>query len=172
DLRHLMNKLDDQLGHCVAGSCLSADDEGSRNHVQGRVALKPVVKDDYEEHEQKLPLIFMHPLDLNIEQRVRRDAYPKSVADKPGQRLFVMVLRGSEPLSKGAVIGKLFQFAQLFEIGDPAIADCFGDQTRERRIGLQEPAPRRYPVRLVVEFRWPMLGEIAKNRCPKKFGME
>src|SRR5271166_3660848 len=121
-----MNELDDQLGHCVAGSCLAADDEGSRNHVQGRVDLKPVVKDNDEKHEQQLPLIFVHPLDLNIEQRLRRDAYPKSVADKPGRSLLIVALSLPEALPEAGVVGKLFEFTQLLEIRNPSIPDRDG----------------------------------------------
>jgi len=58
----------------------------------------------------------VHPLDLNIEQRLSGDVDPKRVADKPRQRLLVMLLNRAETLAKGGVIRKFFEFTQLLKI--------------------------------------------------------
>ena len=49
------------------------------------------------------------------------------------------------------------------EIGDPAVADRVGDQLRQRRVGQQQPAPRRDAVGLVVEPLGEHLGEVGEH---------
>ncbi len=115
----------------------------------------------------------MQPLDLNIEQRVRRNRDAQRAVDIAAPApLCSAAWRREEPLAKGGVIGERLKLAQLFEIGDPAVADGFGDQARQRRIGLQEPAPRRDAVGLVVELGRPIFGEIPQTRFPQKSGVQ
>ena len=46
------------------------------------------------------------------------------------------------------------------EVGDPAVADGLGDGAGERRVGQQQPAPRRDAVGLVVEALGKHLGQV------------
>ena len=52
---------------------------------------------------------------------------------------------------------------QLVEVGDPALADCAGNQPRQARIAEHHPASRRHAIGLVLEFLGPQLVEIAQH---------
>ena len=67
---------------------------------------------------------------------------------KPHLRLAFRLADGG---AKRVVVGERFQFLQLREVGDPAVADGLGDDGRQRRVGQQQPAARRDAVGFVVE---------------------
>jgi hypothetical protein len=65
---HGVDQLDDQLGQAVAGSRLAPEDDGpGRAHKTGG-ALQPVIKCHEVQNVQELALVFMQPLNLNVEQ--------------------------------------------------------------------------------------------------------
>ena len=58
------------------------------------------------------------------------------------------------------------------EIGDPAVADRVGDRAGERRVGQQQPAPRRDAVGLVVEALGEHLGQVLDRRRAQQLGVD
>ena len=50
-----------------------------------------------------------------------------------------------------------FEVAQARQVGDPLVADRAVNQPRQFRVGLQQPAPLRHAVGLVVEAFGPEL---------------
>ena len=64
-----------------------------------------------------------------------------------------------------------FELPQPIEIGEPAVSDRGADQVRQRRICLQQPAPLRNTVGLVVEPFRTELKEVRRQRCLDQFGM-
>ena len=70
------------------------------------------------------------------------------------------------------VIGKRFELLQLAEIGHPAVADRVSDRSGERRVGPQQPAPRRHAVGLVVEPLRKHVGQILDRRLSQEFGVD
>ena len=64
------------------------------------------------------------------------------------------------------------QLGDLAEIGDPAVADRVGDDARQRRIGQQQPAPRRDAIGLVVEALREHLRQVANRRLAQQLGMD
>ena len=57
------------------------------------------------------------------------------------------------------VIGKIGNSFQQIEIGNPVVADFRRDKVRQRRIGMQQPTPRRNAVGHVGEFFRPQFIE-------------
>ena len=71
-----------------------------------------------------------------------------------------------------AVRGKLFEALELGQIGDPAIADFFGDERGEAGVGLEQPAARGDAVGLVVETLGPQLVEILEEGGLEQLGVQ
>ena len=67
---------------------------------------------------------------------------------------------------------KRLQVAELLQIGNPTVADRFRDQLGKRRVGLQQPAPRRDAVGLVVELCRPQFGEVAQHLLLEEPGVQ
>ena len=65
----------------------------------------------------------------------------------------------------------LFQRSKLAEIRDPPVADGRADQIRQRGIRLQQPAPLRDAIGLVVESFRPKLGKIGHERRLDQLGV-
>ena len=105
----------------------------------------------------------MDALDLAIEQRVGVDRDP--LGGRPSGK--VDLVGGLDPLPFGAkalITNQRLEFAKLIEIGDPTLADGGGDEAGQPRVALEQPAPGRDSVRLVVEAAWKELMEVGKDR--------
>ena len=67
---------DDVLGHVVAGRGLGGEDEDARHDVDaGILQDAPVEREDVQQ-VQVLALVLVQPLDLDVEDGVRRDLEP------------------------------------------------------------------------------------------------
>ena len=93
--------------------------------------------DDVQDVEQ-LPLVFVNPLDLHVEEGVGVDPDAGAVVDQAPQPLLVGLLDAPELFLKGRVPGPGLQLPQLIEVGDPAVADGVGDQPGQA--GIARPA--------------------------------
>ena len=100
------------------------------------------------------------------------------VHDLPGRRLepvgklhFGLALGLAEVVAKALVVGQRLELAQLTEVGDPAVADGLGDGAGERRVGQQQPAPRRDAVGLVVEPLGKHLGQVLDRHRAQQPGV-
>ena len=85
---------------------------------------------------QKLPLVFVNALDLDVEHRLRIDRDSRQVLRQLRQRELVAALHGIEAFQQAAVFIEQLQPPELSEIADPALADRFRDQRRERPIRM------------------------------------
>ena len=88
----------------------------------------------------------MDALDLHVEQRVRADRDAVPFADQPRQVFLVPALGAREVVEEAAVVGQPLQLGDVLEVADPFLADRPGDQLRQRRVALVQPAPRRDAV--------------------------
>ena len=98
---------------------------------------------------EQLPLVLVNPLDVDVEHRRRVDRDAGPLRDQRREPLLVGPLGAREALAKGAVLGQRRHGLELLEIGQPARADRFGDQVRQIRVALAQPAPRGDAVGLV-----------------------
>ena len=76
-----------------------------------------------------------------------------------------------ERIAKCRIAGEGLQLAELTEIGDPSVADGFGNRIRERRIRQQQPAAGCDPIRLIVEPFGIEFGQVLHRHRTKQFGM-
>ena len=126
DARHVVDQLDDQLRHAVAGRGLAAEDDGARHaSSDGRIGLDAVVERDDVQQLEVLPLVLVQALDharRTCEAGSTVDAGP--VADDQRQQLLVARLDARHSARKLGVVGERLQIAQLVEVGQPAVADA------------------------------------------------
>ena len=71
DLGDVDGELDDELGLSVARGRLAGEDLDPGREVDGRIGADGVVARDRLEHVEQLALVFVDPLDLHVEHRVR-----------------------------------------------------------------------------------------------------
>src|SRR5262249_13555635 len=108
--------------------------------------------------------VLVNSLYLYIEHRVGVDGYSSCLFYDPGQPLFVSVLYPRKSLLKLLLLAVSLQLAKTRKIGDPGITDDTGDQRREFRIRLQQPAPLRDAIGLVVKAFGKHLIELGDQR--------
>ena len=70
DAGHVVDQLDDELGHRVARRRLGGEDPRARDHVHPGVVLELGVAVDDVENAENLPLVLVEPLHLHVEERV------------------------------------------------------------------------------------------------------
>jgi hypothetical protein len=66
-------------------------------------------------------------------------------------------------LYKAGVLREGLELLQLVQVGDPALADTFNDEVAQRDVALQQPAPRRDAVCLVLKLVGPQLVPVLKR---------
>ena len=169
-----VDQLDDQLGHAIAGRRLAAEDHRARRASRGAGAtLEPVVERDQVQHVQVLALVFVQPLHLDVEERLRIDADAGSLLDERGQRALVVGLDRLPLALETAVGGQRLEARELvLQVGDPAVADVPGDQRAQLRIAQHHPAPRRHAVGDVDELVRRHRVEVAQHRLLEQLGVQ
>ncbi len=159
-VRNVVDQLDDQLGQLVGRRRLARKEERARRHLETRILPQPIIEDDDAQHVEELPLVFVYPLDVTIEDAVRVHGLSGGRPD-PLRKGRLGRARGStERVAKALVVGQGPESRQLGEVGDPAVADCLGDGVGEARVCQQQPTPRRDAVGLVVETLGKHLGQV------------
>ena len=77
---------------------------------------------------------------------------PRRSADQiAASLLLVGALDRGELLAEGGVVGKGVEFLERVDIVEEAVADRLADERGQARIALDQPAPRRDAVGLVVD---------------------
>src|SRR6202011_881460 len=104
--------------------------------------------------------------------RVRIHYYPRSRLEPVGEGSLGLTLCRAKTGTEARVLRQWGQLAQLRQVGDPFIADCFGNESRQRRIGLLQPPPRSNTVGLVVEALREELGKIAQYARSEQVGVD
>ena len=117
-----------------------------------RVGLQPVVQHDDVEAEQELALVLVHALDLRLEHRFGIDGEAEFALDVVGQRYLVGALDLADLRSRNAAslanVSRPRSWSRSVIQPSPIL---LADQRRQPGIGLEQPAPRRDAVGLVVE---------------------
>ena len=98
---------------------------------------------------QKLPFVFVNPLDLNVEQRIRADRDVALCLDPRRQRHFVRSFRRVEIGAERLLRDKRLQLLQPVKVVFPTRPNRPGNQARQRLVRHPQPAPGRHPVGLV-----------------------
>ena len=98
--------------------------------------------------------------------------WPEVVLSQSANCDFGLALGLAEGVAKALVVGQRLELAQLAEVGDPAVADGLGDRAGQRRVGQQQPAPRRDAVGLVAEPLGKHLGQILDRRRAQQLGVD
>ena len=104
------------------------------------------------ENVQKLALVFVQALNLDVKNAVRVKEVVLRVLEEVGQYLLVGVLDFYQLVKAGLVVGEFFKLLELCQILFPAVADSLCDEFGERRVGVQKPAALGDSVCLVVEL--------------------
>ena len=161
---HVVDQLDDQFRHVVAGRGLAGEDHRARHPLRLRIVDEPLVQRDHVQHVQKLALVFVHALDLHIEQRVDVDLEPEARQNELCETLLVGALHCHELRLELAVGGELAQRVELRQIHHPAGTDARIHERGEPGVGLVEPAPRRDAIGDVDDTPGKQPVEVAEDR--------
>ena len=124
------------------------------------------------QHIEQLPLVFVNPLHLNVEQPSGIEFDFAFAPHKLGQTLLVAAARGHETAGEFAVPGIFLKGFQFVQLTNPAVADRFGDQIAQAAIAMGQPTPRRDAVGLAVELLGPQFEEIAEQRLGEQFAVQ
>ena len=165
--------LDDVLRHVVTRGGLRGKNEHPGNNLLRRILQHAPVEREDVQQVQMLALVFVQPLDLHIEDRLRRHLQTSTFgADHRRQILFVGTLDRHEFLLEARIVRPLFELAELLQIAHPARAQPVRDHPRQPRIALQQPPARRDPVGLVVEFAREQGVELREEIAPQQLGVQ
>ena len=152
-IRQGVDEADDPLGHCIPWRRLGAEQErvGLRDGVG--VVLELLVQCDDVQHVQKLPLIFVEPLHLNVEDGVRVQFHAPGLLGMGGEGRLVGPLDGTQPLQNRGVIGIVIQLFQGLGVQQIVVpAGQVPDQAVQSGVDLTEPAAVVNAVGDVPEF--------------------
>ena len=69
---HIVDQLDDQLGHVVGRGRFAGEHDHTRHHIGLRVAQDALVARDHVQDVEQLALVFVDALDLHIKHGVHR----------------------------------------------------------------------------------------------------
>ena len=169
---HRVDQLDDQLRRCVGGRRLPAEDERARDHGQVRVLLRPQVERNHVQEIEQLALVFVHALDLHVEERVAIDVHAVLRFDVPGELVLVPLLDRAHLGAEGGVFGVRGQLLELLELRDPPVPDTAGDGVRQEGIRGQQPAAGSYAVGDVVEAVREHLVEVVHQVGLEQLGVQ
>ncbi len=116
----------------------------------------------------------MEALDLHVEERVGRHIDAALVFDDRGEVLFIGALDRHELLLESLLAGEFFQAAQDVEIARPngGRAKLRRDERGQARVAIQQPAARRDPVGLVLEFAGIKRVEVREQVLLQELGVE
>ena len=127
-----------------------------------RFGADRVVERDRLEDVEQLALVFVDALDVHVEHGRGIDAYAALLVDIFGERFLVRALYGGEPVLRGGILDIALEIADALDVVDDAGAHGLAQQVCQRRIGIDQPAPRRDAVRLVDDAAGQDLVEILK----------
>ncbi len=110
-----------------------------------------VVKVNDMKRVHELALVFVDPLDLNIEDRIEIGLNSRQLCYVIRERLFIALLDFSPFFLELSIRRQRFKLFHFIKVCSPAIANFAGDQFRQTWIALQEPSTLGNAVRFVVE---------------------
>ena len=151
-IRNSVNQLNDELRSVVACRRLCPENKSSGYHIQSGVHLQVVIQPNDMQDIQQLSFIFMQTLHLNIKNGIRIDINPLCFLDILRQCNFVFLLDCRKSAAEGGILCIRHQLFQLIQIGNPTLADGFGNQLCQLRIGMEQPSSLGNAVCFVIEF--------------------
>src|SRR5215472_2803515 len=135
-----IDELDDQFRHEISGCSLAGEDNCARNMFAVRVVLNPVIQRDCMKRVEQLSLVFVDPLNLAVEERVRVNgdhlaSAPILFFDDLKELQLVVAFRGAPSFTERGIRGSTGQSFKLEQVGYPALADGLGDEAGKFWIG-------------------------------------
>ena len=135
----------------VARRRLRRKDKGPGDEVRVRIVLDAAIEVQNVQDVQKLALILVQPLDLDVKDRIRIDAHAVAVCDQRGKLLLILALNGGKTGKHLCVVIVFQQLLQLTRVALEAVADQVGQAVGQQRIGLAQPTAVRNAVGDVQE---------------------
>ena len=169
---HVVDQVDHRFRQPVARCRLAAEDLDARGPVAVRRLVDAMPQRDRLQHVQKLALVFVHALDLYVEDRIGIDAQPQIRQQPVRQGDLVGALGGVQPVQEGPVPGMGLQPRELVQILGPAGADRLVQKPRQFGIGQPQPAARRHAIGLVHDPVGMQLVQVGKDRVLDQLGMQ
>jgi len=146
------DKADDFLGKIIPRRRFCPKDIGARHKIHLRIFAQLLIDGQNMECVEQLTLVFVHPLDLHIKNRIRIDGNAVLVPDIFCHPLLIGAFDFFQSIQRAGVVRKRSQLFELGGIGDKALSKLPGQKRAEPRIGLAEPAAVGNAVRHIFEF--------------------
>jgi hypothetical protein len=145
-----VDEVDDLLGHPVARRRLAAKNGHARLllfALLGRERLELQVAVNDAKDVELLALVFVDALNLHVKEGGRVDRDAEGALDVLCEAHLVGVLDLSPLLLEVLVLGPLFELVEVRQILEEAVAVALGgNELRQARVGLVQPAARRDAV--------------------------
>ena len=135
----------------VTGGGLAGEDPDPRHPVAIRFLAHGLIKSDGFQNVQQLALVFVDPLDLDIEDRVGIELDVQSVHGPIGQHHFVGAPDLGQALMHGRVVGKGCEPFQRVRIVQHTFPNRFDQQAGKAWVRLEQPTAERDAVRFVYD---------------------
>ena len=148
-----IDRTDDVLREVVARRGLRSEDEDARHQIDCRILQDPPVECENVQQIEMLPLVFVEPFDLHVEQRIRGNHDATQILNRRGELNLVGAFDSHELTLNPRVVGELFQPTEQIEIADPGLAaELPRNQFRQSGVALKQPASRRDAIGFVLKF--------------------
>src|SRR5882762_2179799 len=170
--RHVVDELDDGLGHRITRSRLAGKDHGAGYDVGARILAYAPIAGDYIQEIQELALVLVDSLHLHVEQGVDADLDAGAPDDLVGEPLLVGSLDAAKLAAKFRIIGGAGQAPELFEIVFPRRPQAFRQQRRQAGIRLFQPAAHRDSVGHIDESIGIQVGKTGKHLFAHEVGVQ
>ena len=125
-----VDQLDGNFRFPITGRRLAAENKGPGHDIHAGIFYQLPVQMIHVQNIQQLPLIHMHPFDLDIEDRVgiyRNISFFKQILC---QDFFPFLLHCSQPLPECRIITEGFQRQQFFRSVNPVFPNGITDKFR------------------------------------------
>ena len=166
-LRYLAKELDYSLCHLISGSRLCSENKGLRSDIEIGILLEIKVESDDIERIEKLTLIFVQALDLNVEDRMSIDLLARLMIEVIGKCDFVIVLYSANSVKNGRVVSELCKFSKLYGIVSVSRTDSLVKKLCKLGVGIAQPTTVSYTVGYVFKAVRIHLVEVLEYRFGK-----
>ena len=163
---HVVDELDDKLGHVVAGRRLAREDLDARHEIARGVGADLVVERDGLQDVEELALILVDALDLDVEKRLRVHFDREPVVDELGERFLVLRAHAGIALLEACIVREFLKVPERLGPVHEFRADGVADKFCQAGVGFEQPAPESDAVGLVDDAAGIEAVEVVEQRLP------
>ena len=171
-LREEPDKLDKLLRHNVAGSSLTAEDEGLGRNIRIGIIHNLGIKRHNLQHVKELTLVLVHSLDLYVEDRVGINTLARLIVCIISEVFLIVMLDIGNSVENCRIVLILGKSDKLASVILEALADNLAKKLGKCGVGVVEPSSVNYAVGNVGELPGSHLIEIVEDGLLKNIAVK